>query len=334
MSQNEFDLIERYFKNLTAQPESVSCGIGDDAAIISIPADCELAVSTDALVAHTHFPEHTRPFDIGYKSLAVNLSDMAAMAARPRWATLSLTLPSPAHAWLSEFTQGFAALAKTHQIALIGGDLSQGPLSITVQIIGTVVRGQALTRTGARVGDDIYVTGALGCAALALAVLQGRQRVDEIDDCLIRLSRPEPRVEAGRLLFEFASAAIDISDGLAGDLAHLLGASGVSAVVELSAVPVCERLSVIKNVDDYWRLALASGDDYELCFTVSPDSADLLITRLHDNHCPVKKIGRVTAPGQGIRWLLESGEEYSLSASAYQHFQYCADSRIGNADKY
>jgi len=320
MSSNEFDLIERYFKGLTEQPDNVSCGIGDDAAIISIPAGDELAISTDTLVENIHFPENTSAFDIGYKSLAVNLSDMAAMAAAPRWATLSLTLPNYAHDWLSEFSRGFSELAGRYEVALIGGDMTRGPLSITVQIMGTVAPGQALTRAGARAGDDIYVTGTLGCAALALSVLQGKQRVHDIEDCLLRLNRPEPRVAAGQVLSGFASAAIDISDGLAGDLSHLLNASDLAAVVELGAVPVCEKLSGIESVDDYWRLALASGDDYELCFTAPQASAGILEARLDKRLCPVKKIGRVVARAPGIRWLLETGEEYKLSALAYEHF--------------
>jgi len=319
MPPNEFELIEGHFKNLTRQPESVRCGIGDDAAILSIPPGHELLVSTDTLVSEVHFAAVDKPFDIGHKALAVNLSDMAAMAATPSWLTLSLTLPKPDHDWLTHFSRGLAGLAEKYDLALIGGDLSRGPLSITVQIMGTAAAGQATRRSGARVGDGIYVSGTLGCAALALSVLQGRQQGKDIDDCLLRLRRPEPRVAAGQALSGFASAAIDVSDGLAGDLAHLLDASAVSAVVELGAIPVCEKLAGVGDADERWRLALAQGDDYELCFTVPAARASEVQARLAQSRCSVKKIGRITE-GQGIKWLLESGEEYTLAFAGYQHF--------------
>ena len=320
MSLNEFDLIRTYFKELTGKSESVVCGVGDDAAIVSVPSDCELVVSTDTLVDGVHFPANTAPTDIGYKSLAVNLSDMAAMAAIPRWVTLSLTLPEQDEVWLRNFTKGFGELAQQHDVALVGGDMSRGPLSITVQIMGTVLRGKAVTRSCAQVNDSIYVTGRLGGAALALAVLQGKYEMSNIDDCLQSLNRPEPRLDMGKILPDLASAAIDISDGLAGDLAHLLKASSLSAVVELKDIPVHEKLSKINDIDKYWQLALASGDDYELCFTVSHSLEGELSKRLKSIYCPVKKIGKVVAGEQGVKWLLESGEEYKMASSAYQHF--------------
>ncbi len=330
MPPNEFELITRYFKDLTQQSEGLTCGSGDDAAIISIPAGLELAVSTDTLVAGIHFPEHTHPFNIGYKALAVNLSDLAAIAALPRWALLSLTLPRYDHDWLSGFGRGLAELADRHKVGLIGGDMSRGPLSITIQIMGTVAAGGALLRSGARAGDGIYVSGTLGCAALALSVLQGKQAVadidvanidlGDIDDCLTRLRRPEPRLALGQSLADFASAAIDISDGLAGDLGHLLKASAVSAVVELERIPVCKKLSGINDTDAYWQLALAAGDDYELCFTVPPALEDRLEAELKNSHCAVTRIGEIVAGAGEVRWLSAGGEEHRLAATAYQHF--------------
>jgi thiamine-monophosphate kinase len=319
---DEFALIQRYFQNLTSTRADVRLGIGDDAAVLAVPAGQELVVSTDTLVCDVHFPAATLPADIGFKSMAVNLSDLAAMGAEPRWATLALTLPEADPDFLGPFCAGFAESAQTHNVALVGGDLSRGPLSITVQIMGTVPGGSALLRGGARPGDQVWVTGELGSAALGLAVLQGRHSGNKqgLDACVLRLNRPEPRVRAGMLLRGVASAAIDVSDGLLTDLNHVLRASGVGARIELSRIPMGAALSALPAETERWQFALSGGDDYELCYTVAPPEAAGLVLRLEGSGCNASHIGSVTA-GTGIRWVAADGAAVDFGArTGYQHF--------------
>lgn len=321
MELDEFEVIQRYFAGLTAPRRDIIRGIGDDAAVLDLPPDHELVAATDTLVAGVHFSEGAAPFDIGFKALAVNLSDMAAMAGEPKWATLALTLPRADAAWLEAFARGFADLAARHEVGLVGGDLTRGPLTVTVQILGVVPRGRALYRGTARPGDRIYVTGELGSAGLALAA-SGKAAIDGADIpafCIERLHRPEPRVGIGRCLRGLASAAIDISDGLLGDLQHVVQSSGVGAEVELAKLPMCSTLRAVRDADARWRIALCAGDDYELCFTIPPGRGAELSRALEGVDPRVTEIGCITA-GRGIHWILPDGSSYQPRASAYRHF--------------
>jgi thiamine-monophosphate kinase len=316
----EFDLIDRYFSGLTNTDTSVNCGIGDDAAVIDIPPDQELLVSVDTLVSGIHFSPTSTAYDIGYKSLAVNISDIAAMGGVPRWATLALTLPKVEPEWLQAFANGFADIANKYAVSLIGGDTTQGPLSITIQIMGTAEKGKSVLRSGAKPGDLIYVSGCLGAAGLACKTLKAYPDDQTIPShCLERLHRPVPRVELGQHLGGLATAAIDISDGLAADLGHILKSSAVAAQVQLAAVPVCEELLKLEDRELAWQIALAAGDDYELCFTIAAERQAELEQSLKQLNYPVACIGKITA-GEGISWLQESGTEVKLQLDGYQHF--------------
>jgi thiamine-monophosphate kinase len=270
MVMTEFDLIERFFRR--ASP-SATLGIGDDAALLMPSPGCQVAVSVDMLVSGRHFLPDTDPESLGHKTLAVNLSDMAAMGARPRWALLAGALPRVDTAWLGAFARGLFALADMHGVELIGGDTTRGPLTLSVTILGEVPPGQALLRSGAKRGDSIWISGRLGDAALALAHMQGQLALsaDELARCERALLRPTPRVALGVALRGLASAAIDVSDGLTGDLGHVLRASGAGAAIELAAMPrgaAMTRLVAGPERPLALRCLLAGGDDYELCFTV------------------------------------------------------------------
>jgi thiamine-monophosphate kinase len=269
---SEFDLIRKYFERAPREvrpgdrrTRRVSLGIGDDAALLRPSAGMELAVSTDLLLEGRHFRAGADPRKLGHKALAVNLSDMAAMGAAPRWVTLALALPAADEAWLKEFANGFFALAARFGVELIGGDTTRGPLSVCVTILGEVPTGLALFRAGARPGDDIWVSGQLGGAALALAQ-PGSASVAR------RLDEPEPRVELGERLRGLASSAIDVSDGFAQDLGHILERSGVGAVVEYELLPRTADLEKIQDKKLQSGLVLCGGDDYELAFTAPQGS--------------------------------------------------------------
>lgn len=319
MALDEFALIDRYFSHLTGGDDTVTCGIGDDAAIIAVPPGMELVVSTDTLVDGVHFLSGADPFDVGFKTLAVNLSDLAAMAAEPRWATLSLTLPEAEAAWLEGFTRGFAEMARQFGVSLVGGDLTRGPLAVTCQILGTVPAGAAVRRRGAAAGDDIHVTGHPGAAALALSRLRAGAAAAAIPaDCLERLLRPRPRVRAGLLLRGTARAMIDISDGLAGDLQHILDAGGAGAEVDLARLPLPDFGATV-SADQMRLLAVNGGDDYELCFTAPPSARDRIASIAEQAGCPITRIGCIV-DGSGIAWLDESGNAVDLNAESYHHF--------------
>ncbi|MDF2447172.1 MAG: thiamine-phosphate kinase [Moraxellaceae bacterium] len=314
--KGEFELIDEFFRRPGADA-SVRLGIGDDAALVAVPPGHELVVTTDTLVAGRHFPEAAAAYDIGWKALAVNLSDLAAMGAEARWVTLALTLPESDAEFLGEFARGFFALAGREQVSLIGGDTTRGPLTITVTALGIVPQGAALRRRGAAAGDDIYVSGCPGDAGLGLR-LELEQWVDELpaaarELALQRLHRPEPRLALGRALRGVASACLDVSDGLAQDLGHLLRASGVGADLELGSFP---RSLALAAIDPAFAdiLALTSGDDYELLFT-APVTARDKIAGLPLRCTP---IGSITA-GHGLR-LLRGGAPVELPVAGFTHF--------------
>lgn len=312
----EFDLIRDYFTRPTPDA-AVRLGIGDDAAVVAVPAGHELVVSTDTLVSGRHFPEAASPFAIGWKALAVNLSDLAAMGAEARWLTLALTLPDNNVDFLREFAAGFFALAEQEKVSLIGGDTTRGPLSITVTAMGVVPAGQALRRDGARPGDDLYVSGTLGDAGLGLrlALLQWPDEMAESDRgfLLQRLHQPTPRLALGRALRGLASSCLDVSDGLAQDLGHILQASGVGAVLMLETLP---RSAALRDIDAAFAdvLALNSGDDYELLFT-APAAVREKIAGLG---LACQRIGRISAT-PGLR-LQRDGVDIDMPLAGFRHF--------------
>lgn len=317
---NEFDIIRRYFARQPVTREDVHLGIGDDAAVVEVPADHELVISSDLLIGGVHFPADTHPAAIGHKALAVNLSDMAAMGATPSWMMLNLSLPEINIAWMEGFTTGLFGLAQKYDVQLIGGDTTRGPLTIGIQIHGWVARGQALTRSGARVGDRIYATGTLGDAALGLAQHYGRLAVDpeHVGALQRRLERPTPRIAIGQALRGIASACIDISDGLAADLGHVLEASGVGARVTLERLPLSPAYESL-HAQVGWDPALSGGDDYELCFTVPAAQQKLFAQRLHDFDCSVTPIGEIEAQ-PGLRLIDTRGQEYHPQRVGFDHF--------------
>jgi len=313
----EFELIARYFER-PCNDRDVLVGIGDDAAVVR--ADGALAVAVDTLVAGVHFPAALPADAIGYRALAVNLSDMAAMAAEPRWCTLALTVPDPDETWIAAFAEGLLGLAEAYGVALIGGDLTRGPLTVSVQIIGSVSASGALTRAGGQVGDDVYVTGTLGDAAAGLTLLvepaAGRDRASRA--LQERFLRPTPRVSAGRALAGLANAAIDISDGLIADLGHICESSACGAVIDTEHLPLsAEMLSLFpSNVAEAY--ALGGGDDYELCFTAAPARAESIEVALRAIGCPARRIGQLVA-GAGVE-CRRDGERFEPAIAGYTHF--------------
>ena len=320
----EFDLIARVRDRCAHRRGDVALGIGDDAALLDVPAGQQLAVCTDTLVAGVHFPAATMPEDIGWKALAVNLSDLAAMGATPAWALLALTLPDADARFVERFADGFATLAGQHAVALIGGDTTQGPLSITVTVLGFVPRDLALTRGGARVGDGVFVTGTLGDAAGALRMLRG-SGLGTGDSgkngvaLRVRLDHPEPRVAAGLALRGIASACIDVSDGLLADLGHVCAASEVGAEIEADALPVSPELTAAFDAQTCRDLALAGGDDYELCFTAPSTREMEIVEALAAAGCDATRIGQIVA-GSGVRVLDASANEIEMVHAGWEHF--------------
>lgn len=292
----EFSLIDQFFKKKTLMRADVSLGIGDDAALLTVPADHELVMAVDTLVEGVHFPPHTTPQEIGYKALAVNLSDLAAMGATPAWMLLAATLPSADKEWIEQFSAGLFELAQSFNVQLVGGDSTRGPLTVTVQITGFVPTHKALCRHGAKVGDKIYVSGPLGDAGLGLQVATGKWQLSGVDkaQALQRLNRPFPRVHLGILLREYASSAIDISDGLLADLGHLLTASRVGAYVDAEQLPLSNLLCRTLALNEARKLALTAGDDYELCFTVAPAKESALLEQLARENITCYCIGEIT----------------------------------------
>jgi thiamine-monophosphate kinase len=316
---SEFDLIENYFTGMTSKRGDVVLGIGDDAALLRPPQGTDLAVSVDTLVAGVHFFPDVSPLDLGHKVLAVNLSDLAAMGAEPAWVTLALTLPEVDDFWLSEFCRGFNELAADYDLQLVGGDTTSGPLSVTVQVQGLLPMGEGLTRSGAQVGDDIYVTATLGDAALALSYKRQEIEREDLPLLLQRLDRPIPRVEVGLALRDYANSAIDISDGLAADLGHILKASQVGAKVELDKIPLSPPVSSTIQALQDWSIAIAGGDDYELCFTLPPDHRDRIAAISRQTGVALTRIGVIEAQTD-LHFLLPDGSLLIPEHIGYNHF--------------
>ncbi len=321
---NEFTLIERYF-NFSPPDVDTPVSIGDDAAVVACPGS--LAITVDTLVAGVHFPQDAAPADIGFKALAVNLSDLAAMGATPRWFTLALTLPASDHDWLSDFASGLRALAERMDIRLIGGDTTRGPLAISIQAIGIAPPGGAILRSGANPGDDIHVTGTLGDAALGLRIQRGELSLDDAmnERCLGRLNRPEPRVLAGSRLAPLASAMIDCSDGFAADLGHLLAASRVGAEVDFQALPFSSAVRRWLDEGGEAALPLSGGDDYELIFTAPAASRKKIASIARMLGLPMTRVGRIVE-GRGLRFQSADGAPIVLERPGYDHFATATES--------
>ena len=320
----EFSLIE-CIRLLTEQSrDDVKFGIGDDAALLAVPAGQELAVAIDTLVEGVHFPGGTAAADIGWKALAVNLSDLAAMGASPAWALLALTLPEPDQTFVEGFAEGFAQLAKPHRLALVGGDTTRGPLSISVAVHGFVAPGKALMRSGAKVGDAVLVTGTLGDAAAGLHALANRFPVDDQrsgarDVLVARLNRPTPQLAAGSALRDLAHACIDISDGLIADLRHICTASGLGAEIDAALMPLSPALMTIYDDASALQFALGGGDDYELCFTVPMNRLANVQSDLSRLGCGVTRIGRIVE-GSGVKVRGADGQWLESGQAGWDHF--------------
>jgi thiamine-monophosphate kinase len=302
----------------------VPLGIGDDAALLTPPEGRQLVAAIDTLVEGRHFPGGSPPRSIGHRVLAVNLSDLAAMGAEPAWVLLALTLPAADETFLEAFAGGVLELAALHRVALVGGDTTAGPLAVSVQALGFVQSGAALRRAGASPGDLLYVSGTPGDAAAGLRLAMGNQAPAALDDAqqrwlLDRFHYPEPRIELGLALRGIASACIDVSDGLAADAGKLADASGCAVTLELERLPLSAALRTFDAAGGAVQLALAGGDDYELCFTVAPDRVPELTARLASVKCTVTCIGRIEA-GNGIM-LLERGVPVARTFAGYDHFR-------------
>jgi thiamine-monophosphate kinase len=324
----EFELIERYFR---APAEAQRCvrgdvplGIGDDAALLNVPPGMQLVAALDTLVEGRHFPVGTPPESLGHRALAVNLSDLAAMGAEPAWCLLSLTMPEARADFLDDFARGLLSLAAAHGVALVGGDTTAGPLAVAVQALGLLSPGTALQRSTAKAGDLLFVSGTPGDAAAGLALEMGAPANPElaaVDQHYLRqrFLYPAPRVALGQALRGVASACIDVSDGLAADAGKLAAASGLGVQIEAGKLPISLPLQVQAG-EDAVRVALTGGDDYELCFTISPSRADELALRLQDVKCMVSCIGVIEAAA-GVR-ILQRGVPLQIDAGGYDHFRW------------
>ena len=314
MGAGEFDLIARIRARVATRADVV-LGIGDDAALLAPPPGRQLVVTADTLNEGVHFPRGTSPADVGWKALAVNLSDLASMGAEPTWCTLSLSLPQSDPAWIEGFLDGFLDLAGQHDIALVGGDTTRGPLSIAVTAMGLVEPGRALRRDGARVGDEVWVTGTLGDAAGGLALLD-REPVPALR---ARLDRPTPRVAAGRALAGIATACVDVSDGLLADLGHVCARSHVAARIDVDALPASAALR--EAFGDVERIALqaSGGDDYELCFTAPADAGADIGAVSAQLGLRFTRIGRIVA-GEGVHPVDAKSQPWLSPRRGYDHF--------------
>ncbi len=315
---NEFDLIRRYF---TRPVRHTALGVGDDAALFRPRAGMEIAISTDMLVAGTHFFPDTDPEGLGWKTLAVNVSDLAAMGAEPRWALLALSLPEANEAWVAAFARGFFACAEAFGLDVIGGDTTRGPLNLAPTILGEVPQGQALRRSAAQDGDEIWVSGRPGLAALGLAHVQGRIQLAQPQPCLDALHRPQPRVALGLALRGVAHAAIDVSDGLLADLGHILEESQCGAELSDAALPWGPVLAACPDQPTLTRRCLcAGGDDYELVFTAPASARPQLLALSETLHLPLTAIGHIRHSHSELRLYDAQGQNITPQQRGFDHF--------------
>ncbi|WON76210.1 thiamine-phosphate kinase [Serratia sp. UGAL515B_01] len=322
MACGEFDLIARYFDRSKSLRRDVQLGIGDDCALLTVAEKQLLAISTDTLVSGVHFLPDINPADLGYKALAVNLSDLASMGADPAWLSLALTLPEVDEEWLKAFSDSLFEQLNYYGMQLIGGDTTRGPLSMTLTINGFIPAGRALTRSGAKIGDWIYVTGTLGDSAAGLAILQQRLEVSEPtarEYLVARHLRPQPRVLQGQALRDLASSAIDISDGLISDLKHVLNASKCGARIVLDELPMSQFLTDNTDTDQAVCWALTGGEDYELCFTVPEINRGALEVALSHLGADYTCIGQIAPHSEGVKFYLDN-QETELPWRGYDHF--------------
>lgn len=317
---NEFDVINRYFKPLGDEAANVALGIGDDAAVLNVPAGEQIVVTTDTQVEAVHFPAAADPAAIAYRSCAAALSDVAAMGASARWLSLALTLPRADANWLQGFAAGAAEAIEFAAAMLVGGDTTSGPLTITWNIIGTLPRDTALRRDGARAGDALYVSGNLGGARAALDLLDSR---DGDDSCrlalLARYWKPVPRLALGVQLRGIASSCIDVSDGLLADAAHLASCSSVGVEIMSDELPLLPELVALVGIERAREFALTGGDDYELCFSVPPELERRVLQLATGAGVPITRIGRIT-PESGVRTVGSDGQTALTSRTGYRHF--------------
>ena len=314
---NEFSLIERYFTDIGSSKYPAILSLGDDAAVVEVPDGMQAVMSMDTLISGVHFPAQTSAEDIAGKALVVNLSDLAAMAATPAWFLLSLSMPEFDETWLQAFSDSLKSSAERYQVELIGGDTCRGPLSVTVQVTGLVETGRQVTRDGALPGDRIMVSGTLGNASLGLAQLQQQVKLPETirGNCESALNQPTPRLELADFLSRHASAAIDLSDGLVGDLGHILRSSRVGACIRQAQLPVCDW--IVEN--ESYQHALSGGDDYELCFTLPRKNWPAVVQwNLHNPDCQLTEIGEITDSGYT---LIDGSKAIDLNDwHGYRHF--------------
>jgi thiamine-monophosphate kinase len=316
---SEFELIARDF---TRPARTAALGVGDDCALLKPPTGLVLALTTDTLAEGTHFLPGTDPRRLGHKSLAVNLSDLAAMGADPRWFLLAIALPAADEAWIEAFAAGMFALAEAQGVELVGGDTTRGPRTITITAIGTLPPGYALRRDAAAAGDDVWLSGATGEAALGLAHLKGRVALapPAAEACVARLEAPAPRVALGKRLRGVAAAAIDVSDGLLADLGHVAAQSKLAAEIEYEAVPRAVALAACPDRALADECLLAGGDDYELVFTASPDKRAEVEAAGRAVGVPVTRIGRMAAGAPAVRLLDRAGKPLPLVRLGFDHF--------------
>ena len=319
---SEFNLIQQYFTRPSPQAD---LGVGDDAALVRVSKGNQLVISTDMSVAGTHFLHDCAPYNIGWKALAVNVSDMAAMGAQPKWATLAIALPEVNKPWLAEFSRGFFACADAFNIDLIGGDTTRGPLNICVQIMGEVPTGKALRRDGAKLNDEIWVSGSLGMAAYALAVLQSKDSdfehigYVELENLRAFLEKPLPRVALGLVLRGIATSCIDISDGLLADLGHILLQSQVGAIIHWPKIPRV-HLTASGREKEIQQKALTGGDDYELCFTAPSSAHDAIVAIGKQISLTLSHIGTITASPELIVYDANNNI-ITINKKGFDHFE-------------
>jgi thiamine-monophosphate kinase len=319
MSLVEFGLIKKYFQKKHHSRSDIVLGSGDDCAVLAPPPGQELLMTIDTLLEGRHFLASMDPADLGYKAVAVSLSDIASMGGEPAWMLGALTMEEADEDWLERFSQGIFEILETYGVALVGGDFTRGPLTVSTQVTGFVPKGRAIRRSGAKVGDKIFVTGTLGDAGLALADQLAQVSLDSLSKSLVypRLNRPTPRVAEGVALRSLATAAIDISDGLVADLGHLIKQSGVGAKVTVDNLPLSPTLKGLPP-EQALALALSAGDDYELCFTLPPDQESAMRS-LMPQETRITEIGQIVS-GAAIEFIKNDGTLYQCPSRGYVHF--------------